>query len=421
MTNTLLAITLLLTGSAPATSDVCPKPDGLDGPCCAEVTPNLPQFPALTVLGSALCYDTCVPTPKTCTSMALAIPQSTACSEYTLDLGVTDCVDGAQILSGQLILDYARTWKETQVGPEGGLQEIQVWRFLAKGDLSGVADDAENCPVPSCLLAYDGAFYYGYLDYVRNCVTGKFEAAAVLFHAGDHFVHSPVLSDRPGAFHPTHSYALVMPDTSANPFLPGITPAPSGILTEEAMRTIRTASGAEVCTAEEDLSQGQLLALGNACLCPFGFMAAQVTASAMSGTGSCPDPAGIPSRFKSLNLFGLVPWYELMSHSIGRWSTDACYPGQEEVWVSEGLFNYHDSCATIPGVATGNSIEIHYGASTRGGFLAQEVGEEGLVLPSVFLDLASNFSHQTGTGVGIQPPILGSVRTTNHLIYVNVD
>lgn len=420
---TTLALTLALATTSAA--QLCPAPDGLDGPCCAPANPMLPAFPPITTPASTICYEACVPQPKECARVELGLPMPTDCTAFDVDYKLLDCNTGAEILSGVVHLDYTRTWREVQSGPAGGQQQLQVWRFLAKGDLSGTPEEGENCPVPPSLNTYDSAFYYGYVDYVKNCQTQEFRAASVLFHGCDAFVHDPLLSDKPGNFNPETSYAIVMPDTPANPFQPALMGAPGGVLNEEAMRTVRSLSGMPICRTEEDLGFGQLVPLGNACLCPLGFAAPQVTASAMAGQGTCPDPLGNPSRFQSLNLFGNTPWLELVSHSIGHWTTNLSYPGPEQAWVSEGLFSYHDACATAPGQFSGDSIDLFYGATTKDGFPAFQIGDDlgggGQQLPDAFVDLASNFSHKLGLGNPVQFPILGSVRPTDHLIYVNAN
>ena len=47
-------------------------------------------------------------------------------------------------------------------------------------------------------------------------------------HGSDNFVHHPLLSSQPGVFNPTETYAIVGPDTAANPFTPSISTPPSG-------------------------------------------------------------------------------------------------------------------------------------------------------------------------------------------------
>ena len=85
----------------------------------------------------------------------------------------TSTTSSVPLLSGLLQMDYTRTWEE--VDPTGAL--IQVWRFVVKVDLSGVAGVPPSaCVTPSCVSPvgpHTTAFYYGYLDFAScNAVPG---------------------------------------------------------------------------------------------------------------------------------------------------------------------------------------------------------------------------------------------------------
>jgi hypothetical protein len=345
--------------------------------------------------------------------MQIGSPVAVGCATFDLPLKVIYC-SGVGIVGTTLRLDYTRTWLESD---PSGIVDRQVWRFAAKGDVfPSSSGPAPACGKPACLAGYATAFYYGYVDYAQNCATGLWETAGMLFHACDFFIHQQGLSDKPGTWHPGRSYALVWPDTTANPFVPGAFPSPGGAVMAEAIRDTGLSVTPPACRAEELITQGTLAPLVSACLCPLSFLPPQLTASKLSGIGSCPDPFGVPGSFGTLNAFPQTPWFEMMTHSIGSWTTAASYPGPERVWANEGLFLYHDVCAVVPGT-TGDFSEIHYGATTQGGLPVLPV-DPTQVLSNLFVDLASNFSHLIGSGT-ITPPVLGSVKPARHLIYVN--
>ena len=117
---------------------------------------------------------------------------------------------------------------------------------------------------------------------------------------------------------------------------------------------------------------------------------------------------GIPGGWTSLNInFPVLPWFHMVTTSIGFWGNPNVYPGQEVAWVDEGLFVHQDSCV-------GNFVELKYGGSTAKGWTAMlQTG----VIASQFTDIADNWSAPL---LGPYPfPIYGSVQPTDHLIYVN--
>lgn len=398
----------------------CNTPDGLDGGCWQQVQPTLPAFPAVSLPGAAVCFEACAPT-KDCVKMELSAPMLAGCTHYLSRLDVFDCGSGDLLLTGDLRLDYTRTWRERSPGSQQA--NLQVWRFTAKGDIGAGDTETGTCIVPTSLGTYPTIFYSGYVDMVFDCAEGSWTSAAMLFHGCDAFQHAEGLSSRPGDFDPETSFALVMPDTAANPFLPSLAPAPGGPLSEEALRTVRQGPGPIVCRAEEPLDSGVLVPLASVCLCPLAVGPAQVTVSYFEGRGTCLDPTGQPSSFQSLNAFPQVPWFELVSFRIGEWTTGANYPGPEQLWANEGLIVYRDSCVAASPEGQGQSanfLELHYGATTKRGFPVLPV-EGGDPLSDTFVDTASNLSHRLGQGNPVQLPILGDARPTDHLIYVNVD
>jgi len=385
--------------SATLASAQCFVPDGTAGPCCSPITPSLPTFPATTLPGQAICWDSCNVGAQLCTQVVLGPPVQTGCTEYTVAFQSLDC-GGTPQLKSVLNLAYTRTWNEF---PVPGTVGLQVWRFIVKADVSA-SSTVFGCQIPNCLGAHPTAFYYGYLDYAFDCVNGTWESALVLFHGCDKFQHDPLLSSRPGVFHPTRSFAIVAPSTAVNPFVPAAllpTPGPTFF---EAIRDL-PATAAMPCEAAETLTQGKVVNLASACACPFSFFPPQVTARHLDGTSTC------GSDFRSLSAFPTLPWFEVMTTSLGTWTTSASYPGPEAVWVDEGTFLHTEAC-TLTG-ALELYAEIKVGATTENGFLAA-VGPVGT---SRFTDLADNYSVQLGTP--ILPPFVGHARPTRHLVYVN--
>ena len=408
-----LAFTLMALGGLTAEANAqCFGPDNLSGPCWQPTAVNLPAFPDVHMPGKGICWDNCNPSSEVCTDLDITMPIPVSCDQFTAELTVSDCLTGAVELRGKLILDYTRTWNEFDPVIAGG--QYQVWRFVAKVDLETPPGIASGCPIPTCLGPTPSAFFYGYMDYALNCSTGQFESALVLFHGCDAFQHDPVLSDRPGAFHPGTSYAIVGPDTSANPFVVAALPATGGAITAEAIRLAAKPSLGG-CVNEERIQQGVIQPIGQGCTCTFALAPAQVTARHMAGTGTCVSPVSGPSSFLSLTIGGL-PWIETITTSIGTWTTGASYPGPEQVWVDEGIFLFTDGCAAAAG-APSLFGDLMYGASTSQGYFVLGGDDGGGALTDRFTDLASNLAHTVGTPLSF--PILGSVRPTDHLIYVN--
>ena len=395
---------------APYASGQCPQPDGFSGPCCTQTTPNLPQLPGAQISSLGVCWDHCVPTDQEQIRILWQTPAQTACAQYTAPIDVFDSA-GAPIMTGKLVLDYTRTW--TEIDPAGN--QHQVWRFVAKADMSPVttAGTVPACPVPACLLptgAHQTAFFYGYVDYARPCGSLAFRNSIVLHHTPDFFIHKPGLSDRPGSFHADRSYALVGPHSAAAPFIPMNLPAPGGPLFDEAVRK----TGTNFCLTEERIGSGALTPFAQGCLSGiFTPAPTQYTLSTFGGTGTCPNPVtGVPSSFAAQFIaFPTLPWPYMVTTSIGCWTDPAAYPGQECAFVNEGLFRYHDACFNPQ-----DYFEIYYGATTIEGW---DVAPTPVGIPSKnFIDLADNFSLAVGSPVAL--PILGSIRPTDHLIYVNV-
>jgi hypothetical protein len=405
----LLVVASLLLPSVASAQTLCFGPDLLDtGPCCAPVPLNLPPLPPFVSPGLGLCWQGCTPAVQSCIDVFVAPPVPTPqCGTYMAPLQVVDCA-GVSLLKGDLILDYTRTWAESVM--PGVVPQYQVWRFVAKIDMSGDSTITPQCPVPPSVGSGAGqwptGFWYGYYDLAFDCFAGTFEHALVLFHGCDAFQHTAPLSSTPGGFHPATTYAIVAPNTGANPFVPVSFPTPGGPLVSEAVRSTSLAGLPGACIAEELVPQGVLLPLASGCLCPLALVPVQQTASTLLGGSIC------GSSFSSLNFWPTAPWFDFVTTSIGTWTTPASYPGPERAVVGEGLFLYREGCTPAP---FNQSLDVFYGGMTIGGFFALPGGTTPF--SQNFLDLASNY---TAVLPGAIPfPLVGSVRPTEHLIYVN--
>ncbi len=409
----LLAGALLVSGPVASAQGVCTGPDGLAGPCCTSTVPNLPPFPQVAVGGLGICWNNCNVSATQNLRVTWAPPTEVKCTEYVTTVTVSDSATGAPIMIGTMVLDYTRTWDE--ISPAG--IPHQVYRFAAKADLSSVvpAGAIPPCPLPSCLPPMGNqptAFFYGYADYSCSSAapgTG-FEPVLVLYHACDRFIHRPGFSDRPGSFHPGGSYAIVAPHSTVQPFTPANMLAPAGPLVGEATRDMLPPVGPPpfFCITEDRVASGAMTQLATGCVCNLTTATTHHTLRKFTGTTSCVNPVGVAGGWASLAInFPVNPWFHLVTSSIGFWSTPGLYPGNEKSWVDEGVFVHQSAC-------TGDFAELKYGGTTRSGW--------PVILPfpvpgNKFTDLADNY---TAPLTGPYPtPILGSIRPTDHLIYVN--
>lgn len=407
-----VAATLSVTASA----QLCFGPDFLNaGTCCQPAQLSIPAFPPVSVGGCTVCWTNCNPSAPLIAKVAVGAPVATQCGQFKAPINVADGGTGLGVLTGQLVMDYTRTW--TEIAPSGA--QSQVWRFVVKADLSPIVTPvAPNpCQVPTCLIPmgpYQTAFYYGYMDYSRECGTAVYLPSLVLFHAADHFIHKAGLSDHPvttaAGFHPNRSYAIVAPHNTVQPFMPMNLPAPQGPLVGEAMRNVANPFAPGACSVEDRISGGAIVNVGQGCFAPFSFAPPQYSIRTCAGQGSCVDAIGQSSNFAAQNIaFPTLPWVFMVTASIGTWTNPNVWPGNEAVWVDEGLFRTQDICA-------GNqAFEIYYGATTQMGF--QVITSVPTTPNFSFTDLGDNYTAILG---GPTPfPILGSVRPTDHLIYLN--
>jgi hypothetical protein len=409
---------LALTGFAAAQISPCFQFDNLTGPCCSPTVANLPAFPSYQSPGQGICWTNCNLSGQVKTKVFVTPPVQTSCSSYQANIEVLDFFNGTVYLFGQVTLDYTRTWEEQP--PIAGASPVQVWRFAAKADLHTSSPSLPGtCPVPKALAPYPAAFYYGYVDYAFDCTSGAWDSAVVLFHAGDLFVNKPGISYTPApatGLDPNRSFAIVAPDTAANPFVPAVNNFPGGPLISEAMRT-QTILGTPLCQTEEFVIGGALVPIFQLCLCQIGLAPMQYSVGAMNGIGTCPDASGVVGNFQSLNLWPAFPWFHLVTTSIGQWTTMNSYPGAEVAWVDEGPFLYHEPCGGPPPSLGQDYYDVMYGGSTAKGYTVSP--NPIYPVSQNFKDLASNFSHPVGTPFPSPLLLVGKVLPTRHLIYVN--
>lgn len=392
--------------ASPGATAQCLGGDALNGACCQPAIPVLPTFTGASIPAMGICWQGCNVASQSKLQVVWATPTQPICGKYTTPLTVIDTTSGLPILTGTLVLDYTRTWDE--VDPSG--TGHQIWRFTAKADLqSAPGSTALVCPKPNCIAPvgpHATAFYYGYVDYAGCGAAGPYDNVLVLFHNCDRFIHQPGLSDKPGQFHPGSSFGIVAPNTTAQPFVPANLLAPGNPVMGEAVRKVG-ASGPPVCFTEDIVAQASLGLQGAGCLNTMTANPKQQTLRAFSGTTICLNGANLPGQWVSLNVnFPSLPWFHMVSTSFGSWTNPGVYPGIESAWADEGLFAHRDTCS-------GNWIELKYGGTTHGGWAAFT----NLGPVKSFTDIADNYTAPSG---GPYPlPILGSVRPTDHLIYVN--
>ncbi len=415
-----LAAALILCATSSARAQ-CFGPDQLIGPCCQPAAAALPGFPAITLPGTGVCWTTCGVDSQNVMQVVLGTPVSTQCGVFGVPVTAINGAAPTQTMTGFMRLDYTRTWTESRVP---GVVPVQVWRFAAKVDLafSGTPSGPLACPSPGCLPTAQSAFYYGYVDYAATCNASgpTWEAAVVLFHSCDAYIHAPGLSSRPGAFHPGRTFAIVAPHTTAIPFVPSANLFPNGPMIADALRDVRPLPGTVACNFAERLSTGTQQRIGFGCLCPTASAGFRQSANFMTGKGSCPDTNGIPSSFASQNVPS-TSWVHEIKWSLGCWSPavgSTLYPGPECAFADEGVFIYHDSCAVNTAGTTGvDFIEFFYGGSTTFGWTPTSLNP-AVLLSDRFIDMASNYSALLA---GPYPlPAVGNVMNTNHVFYVNV-
>ncbi len=376
------------------------------GGCCSQVGLNIPSFPDFGIQSKAIRWDACGLAAQGCVTVSFGSPMPTPrCGVFDIEAKVIDCA-GVALLEGKGTLDYTRTWTEVRPQSVGTPPtDYQVWRFLLKIDMTAPVLPSLHPLLPNSLNSCPSVFYYGHVDYASDCATGLLEHSVSMYHGADRFSHGPIISSCASTLDPISSFAIVGPDTAANPFVPSDFLINPGSLQAEAMRSVDSPVPF-ACNVEERIAQGFFNPVGFGCLTPPSTASIHQSSVDVSAFGQC------GSNFQTLNVGGgVIPWRRLISTSLGRWSTNSVYPGPEALRADEGLFVYNDSCVGTP------DFVVFYGAETLGGYQVVP-GPTPSVLPSQhFVDLVSNWTAPIGGVISL--PLLGDVQPSKYLIYVN--
>lgn len=333
------------------------QPDGLDGgTCCAPAQPVVPKPKPFTQDCLAICWTDCdVEATSNCyASWTLGSTNLAPCAIRRMTLRVFDA-SATLKWRGRLSVQYSRTWRE--VDDTGAT--IQVWRYLANGDLKPTASaGTPPCPVPPCAAAFSGRVRFtGYLDMARSCddPTLPPNFAWMLNHACDEFDHAPGFP-RAGGFHPNRSYSFVGPSAG---FVPAaLQPIEMGVSDQEASRRVNLFSGVPMCTYEEPIDL-TLNPVSEYCPGSPAPGAAQFVLSDLSVTGMCGTSATSGGPF----LPGFV------SMSVGAWTDPGTYPGIEGLrWNTGGYF--FDDCFGI------GRDDVFFGVTTL-------AGHDAFTIPSI--------------------------------------
>jgi len=282
---------------------------------------------------------------------------------------------------------------------------LQVWRFLANGDMRPVAAMPIPCPMPTCVPANGNrARFTGYVDYAASCaiLPTFYQEAWMLTHTCD-FIDHHVGFPRAGAFHPDRSYTFVGP---AAGFVPGPIQPLEGTPGSpfEAMRRrnfpLPGTTGPVTCDYEERL-QFNLLPMQQFCLC---------------------GPVAAPPQWLlgNLNIFGAcgsnvvtpgVPYLPgFLSMGIGTWTIPGIYPGVEALRWNAGGYDYIDACSTFV------RREVFFGVTTIGGFPAMQLLSSGIgaPLPPTFIDQSNSLLPTSGATVMNVPYLSDHFLNLNH-------
>ncbi len=382
----------------------CPVPDGMDGgPCCTEPLPDIRVFRRFQQTALDICWRDCgIEAIQTCTATFatnLANPAGIAVSPCRNIQGFVVLSSGGGIKwVGRLNLYYSRTWLETDVAGN----QVQVWRFLANGDLRATAAAGPiPCPVPPCAPAHGNRVRFtGYIDMAETCGLSppKTEYAWMLTHACDPIDHAPGFP-RAGVFHPERSYTFVGP---AAGFVPGaLQPTEAGGAPATASRRLNLPIPGTVLTtcAYEEPVNHNLSALAQLCLCGLPTGPQQWFLGDLVVGGTC-------GTFMTTPGGPFLPSF--LSMGIGRWTNPAAYPGIERLRWNAGNYDDPDPCIGI----TFN--RVYFGVSTFGGYPAFDILASGLTPPlaPTFIDQCSSIG--TGATTLMNVPYL-----SDHILNLN--
>jgi hypothetical protein len=368
----------------------CIGSDQLDGgPCCAPAQPKLPFFPPFKQDALEVCWRNCnvdavIGYRAVWKNVNIAPSTGTPCGVRSVTLDLIDTT-GALAWAGGLTLQYARTWLETH--PSG--VTLQVWRFLANGDMRPASAAAViPCPVPSCVPAHNNrARFSGYVDYAAACGISpvSYQKAWMLTHACDSLDHVAGFP-RAGVFHPDRSYSFVGPAAGFVPAaLQPLEGTPGSIF--ETLRSSRIpvpgTTGPITCTFEERVANFTLGPGGTTCLCGPAAAPPQFLIAPLNLLGSCGTTITTPGG-------PFLPGF--VSMGIGSWTIPGTFPGVEAVRWTAGQYDQLDPCLGFL------RREIYHGATTIGGYPATQLLVSGptVPLPLTFIDQSNSVRPTTG-------------------------
>jgi len=354
----------------------CPVPDGLDGgPCCALAQPNVPIPKAFRQETMQICWLDCdVEQVDICRAeWSLGTTNLSPCAIRKMELKIKDAA-GAIKWRGRMNVQYSRTWLE--IDATGA--QVQVWRYLANGDLRPTANTGPSpCPVPPCAGQFNGRVKYtGYIDMAKPCQTGPVanqgrSFAWMLTHACDEIDHHAAFP-RGGGFHPNRSYTFVGPAAGFIP-TPG-QPIEMGSSSLEAIRRVDLSTGTPMCEYEEQIGFN-MQPLQEFCLCAGPvpgqnqWVVSQFDLGGFCGTDIHSGGPYLPGYF---------------SMAIGTWTDPTTYPGIEGLRWNYAGNDYQDPCVGLA------RPEAFYGVTTLRGNEAHTIpsvaGIPSVPLPLTFID-----------------------------------
>ena len=389
---TLGGLTLALT--SPAQNP--PLPDGLDaGPCDELAFLVLPDFPTFEQDSLQICWKNCS-VEKTQTLRAKwRITSHSIAGRRTPDMRGRLTIKDSQetvLWKGRMTMTYSRTWLEDQL-PSG--ETLQVWRFLVNGDLRPTqAAGGSPVFVPTCAAECDNNVRYtGYVDWVRNLSTGKWENAWMLTHSlgkYEHYQGYPRDNIEVVDTHEDRVNCFVGPAAGFVPLAMTPHALPVQSTTQEALRKTRVKffdvpshlGGAHqgngrllmISQGEESITGFQTGGSAPFCACKLGGNDPQFTTGTLSITGTCGTniSTGSPSNPYNPPFGGYY-----LSMGIGMWTDVATYPGMEFLRWNMGFYDFMDLDGSQ------DQKEVFYGVTTLRGYVATALTEDG---PGIKLD-----------------------------------
>jgi hypothetical protein len=317
--------------------------DGFNAGCCSVPAPNLPPLPPSAFPAEYACVSNCALLGQQTVQVTLTTPQYILC-DYAIT-NFTATLPGGIVISGPILMKYARTWSEMDAVTG---MPFQVWRFLTNTDASYLATaivPGAVCPVPlSALPPFSLPVHFnGHIDYA--CQPTPVSPTTLLRFSLSHLPpcisHAP-WSTRPlpaGAV-PNASYHLVGP----SPFAFALGPAIPGPVIAESVRTsnFTLTPFNYQCRGEATVLQGNLANVQQDCLCgPSSITNMPWTHQAL-GASVCCGTALTP--LASLPVPGTpVAPTGLTALTLGSW------PGSAGIAVSTltiyfGVLQYADPC-----------------------------------------------------------------------------